>query len=823
MNRLRISFKIAVLFSIAWWVSPVAAQQLLSQSTFHSIGYRLLLPPGYDADSSSATEVRYRPAGGNWQPGIPASRLSLSEFRGCLFQLEPSTAYELEVTLVDTFPVFKKETLTAAVTTLAVPEIEPSGNLKWVSPNGSGSVYSETSPGNLKTLLSAGLPCGTTVLLKGGTYVLGDMVLNLTQDCPEGTPISVMAAPGEQPVLDGGYYATYNWMQGAGDTNIWWTVLPTHLDFNALCLVDGERMYPYAFLTPSAIDPSYPSLWTLGYGLSGFYRNKSNQVFVKTLDHKNLNGSQVVFSQKFSCLTVNGNNKNIRLRIKGIQFKNYGKGSCSKDFLGNPTECYPSSTMRFMDASGVVIDSCSFDFCNFPVRFEGNCNDNLVMRCSITDGTGYWSHAAFKRTIDVVNWLLDPSCGTYGRYLENIGIHFRPAPGQSVQRNVVWKNTVRGVVTGIGLGIGNGSVMEESDMAENQVSWCFDGIDAIGEHRNARIWGNSIGHCPVGTSLISGDQVPVYIFRNVYHHLDQRQNYQNDPYFVDCEDNHTHQSWATALKLNAGSEARTSDHIYFVHNTVHGIDTLSFNLYLWQPTWKSLQLRNNVFYTEGMANFFFDGVNDQPTYGFESVGDNVLSVSGGPIGIVRPQHGEPVCMEYYNAEALELNLSAITGSPFIRLKGTFSEQPYFIDPESSNFRLLPSSPLIDRGVAVPGFNNQYEGAAPDIGAYETPGGGGVPVRPVPTAADEMDVFPNPSSGTLFVRLAIGGSAARFQVWDAQGRLRAEKEANGLQPGIQLLEMDFSGLPPGVYYLKILPAGQAGVCRKVVLVGGPFSP
>ena len=778
------------------------AQQLITKPTLHSIGYRVQLSPGYDTDSTAFTEVRYRAIGQDWQPGFPAARLAVDEFRGSLFQLDAATNYELEVSVVDSFPVFEKVILTAATSTLTVPDIQPLGNLKWVSPNGSGSVYSETNPGHLPTLFASGLPCGTTVLMKGGNYALDNLNLQLNTDCAETEPITIMAAPGESAVFDGGSYLNYTWNQGTGDTSIWWTNLPADLEYNALCLVDGERMYPYAFLTPPTIDPTYPSLWTLGFDLPGFYRNKQNQVFIKTIDHKNINDSEVIFSKRFNCLTINGNNKNVRLRIKGIHFKYYGRGLCSKDFLGNPIECYPSNTLRIVDASHVVVDNCTFDFCNFPVTFEGNCNDNIVMNCQIKDGTGYWSHAAFKTSRDVTPWLFDPSCGTYGRYLENAGIHIAPNAGQETQGNIVWKNTVEGVVAGINLGNPNGSVMTENDVYENKVSWCYDGIDAVGGHRNARIWRNEVSHCPVGTSLIFKEQKPVYIFRNVYHHLDQRQNYRDDPNFQDCNNIATHQSWSTALKLNAETETDPNDLIYFIHNTVHSNEPLAFNLYLWVPTWKSLQLRNNLFYSEGISNFMFDGVINQPKYSFESIGDNVVNAGTNVKGIVRPIHGGlNECFEYDNIGDLESGLSGTTGSPFSFFENTLNELPHFVDPENENFRLLPTSPLINQGVFVPGFNNQFQGMAPDIGAFEL-ADSIVSEQPVLLPETSLVIFPNPSTGAFFVQFNLSGGTAELQVCDIQGRLLAAKQVSDLPPGKQTLGMNISTFKTGVYFLKI---------------------
>ena len=45
-------------------------------------------------------------------------------------------------------------------------------------------------------------------------------------------------------------------------------------------------------------------------------------------------------------------------------------------------------------------------------------------------------------------------------------------------------------------------------------------------------------------------------------------------------------------------------------------------------------------------------------------------------------------------------------------------EPGFVDEANADFRLSADSPLIDKGVHIPGINDDYLGAAPDIGAYE---------------------------------------------------------------------------------------------------------
>lgn len=810
-------FQIAGILAIFLTGSFATAQQLSLHSTLHSIGYQVVLPSGYDTDLTVVTEVRYRETGGDWQPGFPASRTSMGEFWGSLFQLEPGKTYELELSLIDSFPVYKKDVLTGAATTRTVPVIEATGNLKWVAPGGSGSAYTESNPGNLKTLLSSGLACGTTVLLKGGHYYLGGMTLNLTQDCPEGQPITIMAAQGEQPVLDGGSYETYTWTQSQGDPDMWWTTLPSSLRFNALCLVDGERMYPYAILNPASFFPGYPSLKSLGFDLSGFYRGKDNKVYIKTLDHKNINNADVLFAKEYSCLRIKGNKKNVRLRIKGIQFRYYGKGTCDYDFFGNPTTCYPSYTLTIENASNVVVDGCSFDFCNFPVEFTGKCNNNIVMNCNIVDGTGYWSHAAFKTTRDQVIPLVDPSCGTYGRYLENIGISFRFFAGEAVHGNIVWKNNVQGVVDGISLGKGEDNPgMIASDISENHISWCFDGLVIGGEHRSTQIWGNDLSYCPIGTSLITQGQRNAYIFRNVFHHMDQRKNHMDDPNFVTCENVKTHESWTTALKLNAGEpDEIPTNQIYFMHNTVYGIEPYSFSLYLWQPNWKVLQLRNNIFYTEGDATLFFDGVLDQPSYSFESVNNDVVNLGSDTTGIIRPMHGgQNACLFFEDLETLSDSLAQITGSPDVWLNNPLNLLPHFADPEHGDFHLPANSPLIDKGVLIPGFNNDFSGAAPEVGAFETIVATSVRQREL-LPSTGLDVFPNPSAGNFFTRFSSPGGDASLQIRDMRGRLVMERQLKALPSGEQTLVLELPSLPSGVYFLKIIHAEGLAQSRVVV--------
>ena len=50
--------------------------------------------------------------------------------------------------------------------------------------------------------------------------------------------------------------------------------------------------------------------------------------------------------------------------------------------------------------------------------------------------------------------------------------------------------------------------------------------------------------------------------------------------------------------------------------------------------------------------------------------------------------------------------------------GGLAEAPAFTDPGEGDYEPSPTSPLVDRGVLIPGVDADYSGSAPDIGAFE---------------------------------------------------------------------------------------------------------
>jgi hypothetical protein len=770
-----------------------AQPQLLVYPTINSIGYELTIPSGYDADTSAHLRVRYRMGSGTWHEGFEATRLTidrLDQFRGSLFQLNAGSSYFLELTLTDSTPSYHSEVFSATVLTRTDPVITPTEHTLFVAPHGSGTSYTRDNPGDLKRLLTTGVDCGTTVVLRGGDYDAGEMTLKLKAGC--NTPIILMAEPGETPVIDGGDYQQYHWTPSTSDPALYSTTIKDSLAYNALCLFDSTRLYPYAFLTPNSIDPSYPSLSTLGYAQSGFYRKGSN-AWIKTLDHRDPNSTRIVFSKYFWCLNVEADDSLASIQIKGITFRYYNKGKSDFDIFGNPTASYPSWTLRFTNISNAVVDSCTFLYTNLPIVFDGICNGNIVQRCVMTDGTGYWSHGAFKQTRDQYFF----EAGSYGRYLESSGIFYSPGDSTTLHGNIIRDNHITGIVNAVGLAFGQSYRMMEWDIYRNAIDYCYDGLDPTAACINTRLWQNTIAHCPVAISLILPTFGPTYIFRNLIHHIAERENQHNDIFYADCNGSLSSKTWGTGLKLNAGNGIHEPGVIYFMHNTIHSSDSLGFNLYLWNSTWRKLVTRNNIFYSEGIANFMFDGVAGDSSYSFDSKGDNFFNRRTGDIAIIRPTHGVQDCETVRDPASLDARLTAITLSPLVAVSG-MNVDPEFIDIARGNFRLLHSSPMIDRGMLLPGINDEYKNNAPDLGAFEEDTAQAQVARTVAVADDWLTLSPNPASTVLHV--SINGEAVdAFTMHDLLGREVPIKFANNGRE----ISIHVEALPTGVYFLDAI--------------------
>ena len=127
-------------------------------------GISLVWPFSGDADGDGKVAVRYRQAGGAWKQGMPLFRVpagSLADHgwanahRGSLFDLQPGTTYEVELTLAD--PDGGSAVRTLSVATRALPRDMTGAPVKAVTP----ATF---------TAMAAGAAPGDILLLGAGTY-----------------------------------------------------------------------------------------------------------------------------------------------------------------------------------------------------------------------------------------------------------------------------------------------------------------------------------------------------------------------------------------------------------------------------------------------------------------------------------------------------------------------------------------------------------------------------------------------------------------------------------------------------------------------------
>ena len=391
-------------------------------------------------------------------------------------------------------------------------------------------------------------------------------------------------------------------------------------------------------------------------------------------------------------------------------------------FFGTQTLSAQSFALNLIDVNNAVIDNCRFIFCGQDVTFSGHTNYNTVQNCYSKNQTGTWSHGAFKETREVAN--LFGFClysSSFGRYIEIGSINFLPDDNMYLTGNVVRNNIIDGHVSGMAISwpTSANSVFEETDLYNNEIFNCYDAFDTYNGQINLRIFSNNVHHNPVTFSNLGNFYGPRFYIRNVAHHIKDRWNYTRDnTFFDDCSGNISEKVWGTGMKMNPDSFQARSGYVYLLHNTFYSTDSLGFIMNLKNCAWRKMYMRNNLWYSEGISNFFFDGVGNENYYSFDSKNDNYFNALNGTIAYGVSLHNNTPCQFYSNTEQMDTGLRSITGSPGIHVSG-FVLPPDFKNVVSNDFHLKGTSAIIDKGIFISGINNRnYTGNAPDIGAYE---------------------------------------------------------------------------------------------------------
>jgi hypothetical protein len=266
-----------------------------------------------------------------------------------------------------------------------------------------------------------------------------------------------------------------------------------------------------------------------------------------------------------------------------------------------------------------------------------------------------------------------PWAAVKGSFMEGTGIIIRGHIGAIVRNNNV-HNFFNGIYTGSSGALENSELAFDADIYRNNIHHISDdGLEPEGACVNQRFRNNILDRIFIGISLAPITQGPTWVLRSTFTNFTGR-----GIKFADNSDGivliYQNTGWTSATNVN-GADLITSIH--------------------------SVVMRNNIFQSSGYS--FAEAPTGSTANDWNN--DNWYTTRGttGP---------------HFKWENVNFNtIAALCGASGLECSG-YESVPGFTNPTGGDFTLLSSSPNIDRGVVLPGINDNFAGNAPDVGAYE---------------------------------------------------------------------------------------------------------
>ncbi len=352
-----------------------------------------------------------------------------------------------------------------------------------------------------------------------------------------------------------------------------------------------------------------------------------------------------------------------------LTFRHYGQGNWAK-------------AIYFNNASDNLVQGCTFAVNDLGIGIKRASHRNVIQDNEFYDTDFDWPWDAVKS----------------GSRLETGGIGFYdPVTGRG---NIIRRNTFHDYFDGLGIcPSGTAGVTNETDFYENLVYRAGDdGIETDGQCSNVRIWSNTFHDVLMGISLAPVYTGPVYAIRNLIYRTGVGNNdYSGSPF-----------------KFNSGYGK--SGPMYPFHNTTDAALPGNNGIYIKAPgTWEMTCARNNIW---SGTDYALNNYNESQPIDFDY--DDLYTTNPDEFvywghGSNRHMHSLAEFQDHTGQEPHGLNV-----------------EPGFADAGSGDHTLNPASDLIDAGVGIPGVNDDYVGAAPDIGAFEY-GYGGFTLTTIPSS------------------------------------------------------------------------------------------
>ncbi len=431
---------------------------------------------------------------------------------------------------------------------------------------------------------------------------------------------------------------------------------------------------------------------------------------------------------------------------------------------------YPKA-IYFNGASHNLVQGCTFASNDLGIGIKRESHRNVIQDNEFYD--------------TIFDWPWDDIKELGG--LEDGGVAFyNPVTGRG---NVIRRNTFHDDFDGLGVcPSDDAATTNETDVYENLIyNMGDDGLETDGQCSNVRIWSNTFHDVLMGISLAPVYDGPVYAVRNLVYRTGVGNNsYSGSPF-----------------KFNSGYGL--SGPMYLFHNTADAALPDNNGLYVKAPgSWDLIYARNNVWAgTDYALNNYNTGQPVDLDY------DDLWNGNSGNL----------VRWDSTNYATLTA-FSAATGQEPHGL----SVAPGFADSAGGDYALDQASDLIDAGLVIPGINDDYVGAAPDIGAFEYQGYGFTL-----DAAPSLGVIDPGGVATYTLSVgSLGGFAELVSLVTASPSpsLTLSLVPNSVTPPgeatLTVTDTHTGPLPPGLWYTLPITASGAVFTQTTsvdLLVGG----